>query len=133
MLSVEREERARMPYDGSGWTYPAADGLYDPSLEKDACGVGFIVHIDGRVSHSVLESGQELSRRMTHRGACSADNDSGDGAGALLGIPHSFYQSRVKEEFSLDLPPPGRYGTGLIFLDPASAESSRSLDKSGSL
>ena len=66
------------------------------ALEKDACGVGFIVHIDGRTTHSVVESAQELSRRMTHRGACSADNDSGDGAGALLGIPHSFYQARIK-------------------------------------
>ena len=44
----------------------------------------------------VLVSGQELSRRMTHRGACSADNDSGDGAGALLGIPHTFYQARIR-------------------------------------
>ena len=52
-----------MPYDGSGWTLPAADGLYDPSLEKDACGVGFIVHIDGKKTHDVLLSAQELSRR----------------------------------------------------------------------
>ena len=70
-----------MPYDGSGWTLPAAEGiseknnssfyficsitpgLYDPSLEKDACGVGFIVHIDGKKTHDVLVSAQELSRR----------------------------------------------------------------------
>ena len=93
----DREQSVcRMPYDGSGWSYPPAEGLYDPSLEKDACGVGFIVHIDGRRTHSVVESAQELSRRMTHRGACSADNDSGDGAGALLGIPHTFYQARIR-------------------------------------
>ena len=53
----------KMPYDGSGWRLPTAEGLYDPSLEKDACGVGFIVHIDGKKTHDVLVSAQELSRR----------------------------------------------------------------------
>ena len=100
-------------------------GLYDPSLEKDACGVGFIVHIDGKKTHEVLLSAQELSRRMTHRGACSADNDSGDGAGALVGIPHSFYVEKVKQEQDIDLPEEGRYGTGLLFLDQDNADGSR--------
>ena len=130
-----------MPYDGSGWTLPSAEGeyyllikfilttiatgLYDPGLEKDACGVGFIVHIDGQTTHDVLVSAQELSRRMTHRGACSADNDSGDGAGALIGVPHSFYQHKLREEFSLELPESGKYGTGLIFMDPETTEQTK--------
>ena len=68
--------------------------------------------------------------RMTHRGACSADNDSGDGAGALLGIPHSFYQEVLEKESGAALPEEGRYGTGIIFMDPESAESSRYLSRS---
>ena len=43
----------KMPYDGLGWSYPPAEGLYDPRLEKDACGVGFIIHIDDRKTHQV--------------------------------------------------------------------------------
>ena len=52
-----------MPYDKTSWTYPQAEGLYDPSMERDACGVGFIVHIDGKNTHQVLLDAQELSRR----------------------------------------------------------------------
>ena len=52
-----------MPYEESRWSLPQAEGLYDPSLEKDACGVGFIVHIDGQTTHQVLLDAQELSRR----------------------------------------------------------------------
>ena len=53
-----------MPYDETSWTCPKAEGLYDPSLERDACGVGFIVHIDGKTTHQVLVDAQELSRRF---------------------------------------------------------------------
>ena len=52
-----------MPYNEESWSYPESEGLYDPSLEKDACGVGFIVHIDGKTDHQVLLDAQELSRR----------------------------------------------------------------------
>ena len=66
---------------------------------------------------------------MTHRGACSADNDSGDGAGALIGVPHSFYQHKLREEFSLELPESGKYGTGLIFMDPETTEQTKQVYK----
>ena len=65
-------------------------------LFRDACGVGFIVRIDGSASHHVIEDAERLSGRMVHRGACGADNDTGDGAGALVGIPHPFYKDRLK-------------------------------------
>jgi len=110
-----------MPYDENSWNLPKAEGLYDPSLEKDACGVGFIVNIDGKTSHKALLDAQELSRRMTHRGACGADNDTGDGAGALIGLPHEFYYNKVKAEHSVELPPAGSYATGLFFLEASSA------------
>jgi len=114
-----------MPYDASSWELPVKEGLYDPQNERDACGVGFIVHIDGTTSHQVLKDAQELSRRMVHRGACGADNDTGDGAGALLAIPHTFYQLKLKEEFDLDLPEFGKYATGMFFLDADTQESVR--------
>jgi len=114
-----------MPYDETSWGYPEAEGLYDPTMERDACGVGFIVHIDGKTTHQVLLDAQELSRRMTHRGACSADNDTGDGAGALIGVPHKFYKERVKEESGVDLPELGQYGTGIIFMDKETTAQSR--------
>ena len=81
-----------MPFDPTRPTYPLKEGLYDPLNERDACGVGFIVNIDGRTTHSILKDAETLSSRMEHRGACSADNDSGDGAGVLVGIPHNFYE-----------------------------------------
>jgi len=115
-----------MPYNEESWSYPESEGLYDPSLEKDACGVGFIVHIDGKTDHQVLLDAQELSRRMTHRGACSADNDTGDGAGALIGIPHQFYKDQLLKEADVSLPDLGYYGTGIIFMDKESTDQSRS-------
>ena len=79
-----------MPFDPKHPGLPKAQGLYDPKLEKDACGVGFIVNIDGHPSHDLLLNAEQLSNRMEHRGACSADNDSGDGAGVMVAIPHDF-------------------------------------------
>uniref|UniRef100_A0A0K2SWT2 glutamate synthase (NADH) n=1 Tax=Lepeophtheirus salmonis TaxID=72036 RepID=A0A0K2SWT2_LEPSM len=103
-----------MPFDSKSWTYPSAEGLYDPALEKDACGVGFIVNIDGRTSHDIFEDAAELSRRMEHRGACSADNDSGDGAGVLIAIPKDYYQKKLSE---VNVQLPRLYATGIIFCD----------------
>ena len=63
--------------------------------------------------------------RMTHRGACSADNDTGDGAGALIGIPHQFYKDQLLKEADVSLPDLGYYGTGIIFMDKESTDQSR--------
>ena len=64
--------------------------------------------------------------RMTHRGACSADNDSGDGAGALIGIPHQFYKAELAEA-GVNLPDQGQYATGIVFMDQDTASYSRYL------
>ncbi|GFN84677.1 glutamate synthase [NADH] [Plakobranchus ocellatus] len=108
---------------GSAYPYtcpglPAAQGLYDPTKESDACGVGYVVNIDGLKSHRVLRESQVMLERMEHRGACGCDNDSGDGAGVLTGIPHSFYAKQLSEaKPSVQLPEPGKYATGILFLD----------------
>ncbi len=85
-------------------------GLYSRSYEHDACGIGFVADIKGRPSHDILQRGLEVLERMEHRGAESADNKTGDGAGVLLQIPHGFYKSLVP-----NLPEKGKYGTGLAF------------------
>ena len=56
-------------------------GLYDPSNEKDACGVGFVAHIKGQRSHSIVEQGLKILENLDHRGAVGADKLMGDGAG----------------------------------------------------
>ena len=71
-------------------------GLYDPTLEKDACGVGFIVSIEREVSNKVLLDAKTMLIRMAHRGACGCDNNTGDGAGVLTSIPHEFFASILK-------------------------------------
>lgn len=80
----------------ANWRLPPKAGLYDPANEKDACGVGFVVNIDGVPSHRMLVEARSLTLRMEHRGAKSADNDSGDGAGAMVAMPHTFYSALLR-------------------------------------
>ncbi|MGR9105623.1 MAG: glutamate synthase large subunit [Gammaproteobacteria bacterium] len=93
---------------------PERQGLYDPRNEHDACGVGFIVHIKGQKSHRIVSQGLELLRNLTHRGAVGADPLAGDGAGILTQIPDEFFRA----ECDFDLPIPGEYGIGMVFLPP---------------
>ncbi|HPN55215.1 MAG TPA: glutamate synthase large subunit [Candidatus Omnitrophota bacterium] len=90
-------------------------GLYDPQFEHDACGVGFVCHIKGEKSNAIVKQGIEVLRRLSHRGAVGADPKTGDGAGILIQIPHDFFR-RVAGDSKIDLPSPGFYGTGLVFL-----------------
>ena len=69
---------------------PDAIGLYDPSHEHDACGVGFIVDIKGRRSHSVVRKGLQILINLLHRGACGCEANTGDGAGILIQTPDKF-------------------------------------------
>lgn len=86
-------------------------GLYDPSYEHDACGVGMIVNIHGNKSHELVESALKVLENMRHRGAEGADNKTGDGAGIMLQIPHEFILLQ-----GIPVPEKGRYGTGILFL-----------------
>lgn len=89
-----------------------ARGLYDPAFEHDACGVGFVVRVDGRKSHDIIEKGVEILCNLEHRGAVGGDQKTGDGAGMLIQIPHVFFDRTV--DFSL--PGEGGYGLGMLFL-----------------
>lgn len=104
--------------------------MFDPNYEKSACGVGFIVNINGIATRKIADDAKTISQRMTHRGACSCDNLTGDGAGVMISIPHNMYCSILNEEkFNFQLPDKGDYATGLIFLDPNSYESQNSAKK----
>ena len=93
----------------------AQHGLYQPSHEKDACGVGFIAHIKGLRAHSIVEQGLKILENLDHRGAVGADKLMGDGAGILIQLPDEFYRAEMAAQ-GVALPPPGEYGVGMIFL-----------------
>ncbi|MEO1615988.1 MAG: glutamate synthase large subunit, partial [Planctomycetota bacterium] len=95
---------------------PPAQGLYDPSLEKDACGVGFIAHIKGHPSHQNVIDADEILCAMDHRGACGCEPNTGDGCGMLCALPHEFLARVAKEDLGVELPEPDRFAAGLVFL-----------------
>jgi len=94
---------------------PPAQGLYHPSHEHDACGIGFVASISGRKSHDIIRKGIQVLLNLAHRGACGCDPETGDGAGVLIQIPHKFF-ARECEKLGFTLPNPGTYGVGMIFL-----------------
>jgi glutamate synthase (NADPH) large chain len=94
---------------------PPAQGLYDPALDTDSCGVGFIANIKNRKSHQLVEDALALVLNLEHRGAVGADPRAGDGAGILVQIPHRFF-ARKATEIGIDLPQPGHYAVGYVFM-----------------
>jgi glutamate synthase (NADPH) large chain len=93
----------------------AEQGLYDPTNEHDACGVGFVAHIKGHKAHSIVEQGLKILENLDHRGAVGADKLMGDGAGILIQIPDEYFRAEMAQQ-GVELPPPGEYGVGMIFL-----------------
>ncbi len=100
---------------------PPAQGLYDPNQEHDACGVGFVAHIKGERTHTIIEHGLLILKNLTHRGAVGADPLAGDGAGILVQIPDQLFREDLVAQ-GVTLPPAGEYGVGMVFLpqEPAS-------------
>jgi len=94
---------------------PKKEGLYDPSFEHDACGVGFVAHLKGEKSHYIVQKGIELLINLEHRGAVGAEKNSGDGAGVLTQMPDRFMRKAAGEE-GIELPEYGHYGVGVVFL-----------------
>ncbi len=96
---------------------PSKQGLYDPIYEHDACGIGFVANIEGKVSHQIVEQALTVLQNMDHRGACGCEENTGDGAGILLQIPHTFFRHACNG-LGFNLPKPGQYGVGMVFLPP---------------
>ncbi len=111
--------------DRSETSYPVGrspqQGLYDPRFEHDACGVGFVVNIKGKKSNQLVRQALTVLLNLTHRGATGAEANTGDGAGVLLQVPHAFLK-KVTAEVNIELPPPGQYGVGMVYLPPDEAE-----------
>jgi len=99
---------------------PEEQGLYDPANEHDACGVGFVAHIKGKKSHSIIEQGLLILKNLDHRGAVGADPLMGDGAGILIQIPDGFFREEMAKQ-GINLPRAGDYGIGMVFLPRESA------------
>ena len=117
----------------------AAQGLYDPQHEHDACGVGFVAHVKGKKSHSIIAQGLKILDNLSHRGATGYDPLLGDGAGILIQLPDAHLR-RVCGQQGMTLPAVGQYGVGMVFLprEPASRtaceqEIERAIDAEGQL
>ncbi|MFC4426252.1 glutamate synthase-related protein [Deinococcus navajonensis] len=118
---MERTEQRVTPAGSAAYpptvhelTQAARQGLYS-GAEHDACGVGFVAHIKGKKSHSIIQQGLKILDNLDHRGAVGADPLMGDGAGILIQIPDEFYRLDMARQ-GVALPPPGDYGVGMIFL-----------------
>jgi len=97
---------------------PNKQGLYNPSNEHDACGVGFVAHIKGKKSHDIVQKGLQLLTNLTHRGATGYDPKLGDGAGLLMQIPDAFMRKEAAK-LNIQLPAAGQYAVGNVFLPQA--------------
>ena len=92
---------------------PPKQGLYDPQFEHDACGVGFVVDIAGRKSNEIVRRSLQVLVNLQHRGAKGCEENTGDGAGILIQIPHDFLKAECKK-LGFNLPAPGNYGVGMV-------------------
>src|SRR6478609_1481608 len=89
-------------------------GLYDPSFEHDACGIGFVANIKGTKSHQHIADALTVLENMEHRGACGCEANTGDGAGIMLQVPHEFFFDECLK-LGVHLPAFGKYGVGMVF------------------
>ncbi|MDX2041983.1 MAG: glutamate synthase large subunit [Acidobacteriota bacterium] len=106
---------------------PAKQGLYDPSFEHDACGMGFVVDLKGRKSHEIVEQALQILVKLKHRGAVGSEVNTGDGAGILVQIPHEFFLKECAK-LGISLAEPGQYAVGNLFL-PADNDSRRACEE----
>jgi glutamate synthase (NADPH/NADH) large chain len=92
----------------------ASEGLYSPSFERDACGIGFVANIKGNKSHQIVGDALTVLENMEHRGACGCEANTGDGAGIMIQVPHEFFFDECIK-LGVHLPSYGRYGVGVVF------------------
>ena len=90
------------------------NGLYDPSFEHDACGIGFVANIKGNKSHQIISDALTILENMEHRGACGCENNTGDGAGIMIQTTHEFFFDECLK-LGVHLPAYGKYAVGVLF------------------
>lgn len=106
-------------------TVPAAQGLYDPAREHDACGLAMVATLRGTAGHDIIQAALDALRNLEHRGAVGSDAGTGDGAGIITQIPDMFLRAVVP----FPLPPVGQYAIGTAFLP--TDDDERAREKSG--
>ncbi|MCC5622437.1 glutamate synthase subunit alpha, partial [Nostoc sp. CHAB 5715] len=113
---ITADINSRDTYQGQKWLVE----------ERDACGVGFIAHRQNRTSHEIVEKALAALTCLEHRGGCSADQDSGDGAGVLTAIPWELFQQDFAES-GKEFPSINNIAIGMIFLpqDQQAAQKAR--------
>ena len=118
---MQSDNRQKKSSDRKTIGPPPKQGLYDPQFEHDACGVGFVVNVKGKQSHEIIQQGLQVLLNLDHRGACGCEVNTGDGAGILMQMPHGFLK-KVCGAAKIELPEPGHYGAGIIYLPPDARE-----------
>ncbi len=116
------------PKERRGLEAPGKQGLYDPAYEHDSCGVGFVVDLKNRKSHDIVSKALQILCNLEHRGACGCEENTGDGAGILVQMPHRFLLKQAAA-LGFPLPAPGEYGVGVVFLpqNPAARERAQKM------
>ena len=104
--------------------------IYDPQGEHDACGVGMVANLDAIPKASTVSDALTILENLEHRGATGSDPDSGDGAGILLQLPHSFLDA-VTSDLGISLPGRGLYGVGQWMLPCQAGDRSASDYREG--
>ncbi|BAZ38872.1 glutamate synthase (ferredoxin) [Calothrix sp. NIES-4101] len=112
-IAENSDSSSRCMYQGQRWLVE----------ERDACGVGFIAHRQNQASHEIIEKALTALTCLEHRGGCSADRDSGDGAGVLTAIPWQLFQQAIESNqihlltaLNQDFTNNGRNAVGMLFL-----------------
>lgn len=111
-------ERAMNPV-----TYP----LYDPQFEHDACGVGFTANVSGQPSHRIVQMALRALIKLEHRGAADADAATGDGAGLMCQVPHSWLRQQMRAQ-GHHIPQTQVLVLGMVFLPTDPQELARASD-----
>ncbi|MEX0594353.1 MAG: hypothetical protein WD115_06215, partial [Balneolaceae bacterium] len=111
----------------AGTSLPEPQGLYHPNHEHDACGIGFVVNFKGKQSHEIVQQALTVLANLEHRGATGSEENSGDGAGILIQIPHKFLRSSC-DGLGFTLPEAGEYGVGMVFF-PGDREDRKPCEK----
>ena len=101
-------------------------GLYLEELEHDSCGVGCIANINNRESHKIVKNALTMLTNMEHRGATGSDENTGDGAGILIQLPHQLFKEEL-QKFAITLPKKGSVGSGLLLRSLGAAARANAL------
>ncbi len=112
-----RLSHSSLPAESDPSSGTTTTGLYDPAFEHDACGVGLVADLTGRRSHDTVTRALTVLANLDHRGAKGSDPLTGDGAGILTQVPDEFFRAVC----DFELPPPGHYAAGIVFLPRDSA------------